>query len=629
MISREVLFKSSSIALPRLSPDGTQVAWIAESSSGQVLVVAAIQCLDQPKITECIPKGFRQFRWSYMPGTLIFVGDQGGNEFWQLYMVNVTTMTSKCLTPALPNVQTRIHTMSYQIPYKIIVAMNDRNFRYHDLLEMDLLSGTLTRFFVNDRYTAIFCDDFYTPKIAESMDENGGKFFWILNTDQSAECFFQVPLDSSLNTDFSALSKDGKFAWFIDSTIHDKAILVKRPLDVSMLDSPEIIQTSDRADIDRVIYDANQSPIAVSYTHERRHWLGLDQSTQAQIDVLTSQFHGDLEIIGQSENKETWLIAEHSGDYPIQYAIYQRQDNIIIPLLQNSDSNPKVPWSKMRSVTFYFKDNFPCVSYYSLPHWEPEHGGGPNEPLPTVLLVHGGPWRRDYWKFNSRHQWLANCGYAVLSPNFRGSAGFGKQFLNAGNGEWGKKMQDDLIEALDWAVQQGVTDPKRVAIMGGSYGGYAALQAVSTLPSVFSCAVAWAPISNLVSFTNNIPKYWEAMKAMFHSRIGDSSQEDVLLEQSPITYSHQVQCPVFLGHGYNDTRISCQESIQFFSRLKMHGKSAVLAVFPDEGHKLVKKVNLLTYYALVEQFLSQHLGGGFLGEINEEEKISSVRIFTS
>jgi dipeptidyl aminopeptidase/acylaminoacyl peptidase len=264
------------------------------------------------------------------------------------------------------------------------------------------------------------------------------------------------------------------------------------------------------------------------------------------------------------------------------------------------------------------------VSYLTLPPDGPESGAKPQaaeklakpdkpaKPVPMVLFVHGGPWSRDEWGLNSTHQWLANRGYAVLSVNYRGSTGFGKKFVNASNREWGGKMHDDLVDAVKWAVDNGYADAKKVAIMGGSYGGYATLVGMTVTPNVFACGVDIVGPSNLKTFLATIPPYWESGRAMWRIRMGDETTPEgvqFLQSRSPLTFVDRISRPLLIGHGKNDPRVNEAESAQIVKTMRDKKLPVTYVLYPDEGHGFARPENRLSFNAVAEQFLAQHLGG--------------------
>jgi dipeptidyl aminopeptidase/acylaminoacyl peptidase len=271
--------------------------------------------------------------------------------------------------------------------------------------------------------------------------------------------------------------------------------------------------------------------------------------------------------------------------------------------------------ANMHPVTIDSRDGLGLVSYYTLPPGSHGDGDGvPDQPLAMVLVPHGGPWGRDRWGYDGWHQWLANRGYVVLTVNFRASTGFGKAFINAGNREWGAKMHDDLIDAVDWAIEQGIADPARVAIMGGSYGGYATLAGLTFTPDKFACGVDLVGPANLVTLLETMPPYWKPQVELFTTRVGDFRTEDgrkFLASRSPLTYADRICRPLLIGQGANDPRVKQAESDQIVQAMQAKGIPVTYVLYPDEGHGFARPENRLSFNAIAEAFLSECLGGRF------------------
>ncbi len=283
----------------------------------------------------------------------------------------------------------------------------------------------------------------------------------------------------------------------------------------------------------------------------------------------------------------------------------------------------------MHPVVIDSRDGLKLVSYYTLPVWaDPDDDGKPDQPLPTVLSVHGGPWARDNWGYDPIHQWLANRGYAVLSVNFRSSTGFGKAFVNAGDKEWAGKTHDDLLDAVDWAVREGIADEDRVAIMGGSYGGYATLVGMTFTPEKFACGVDIVGPSNLITLLNSIPPYWTPMLNMFTTRIGDHRTEEgrkFLEERSPLNRVDEIQRPLLIGQGANDPRVKQAESDQIVEAMKANGIPVTYVLYPDEGHGFARPENRLSFFSVTEAFLAEHVGGRYQ-PIGDDFADSSIEV---
>jgi dipeptidyl aminopeptidase/acylaminoacyl peptidase len=295
----------------------------------------------------------------------------------------------------------------------------------------------------------------------------------------------------------------------------------------------------------------------------------------------------------------------------MKYYKYDRSKRKVEFLFTNKKDLENYTLSPMTPVIIKSRDGLDLVSYLTLP-LEINLGAGPVRPLPLVLLVHGGPWNRDKFGFNTYHQWLSNRGYAALSVNFRGSTGFGKNFLNAGNMEWGGKMHNDLIDAVNWAIEKKIADPKKICIMGASYGGYATLVGLSFTPDIFACGIDIVGPSNILTLINSVPPYWQPILSGYKKRVGpwDTEEErDFLKQHSPLTFAEKIQKPLLIVQGANDPRVKQSESDQIVKAMQQHNIPVIYALYKDEGHGLVRPENKLSFYAIAENFLATILGG--------------------
>jgi dipeptidyl aminopeptidase/acylaminoacyl peptidase len=353
---------------------------------------------------------------------------------------------------------------------------------------------------------------------------------------------------------------------------------------------------------------------AVAFNYERLHWKVLDPSVAADFDILRRQEDGDMTVVSRTQDDGTWIVVYSLDDGPLRYYFYDRSQRMATFLFTDKENLKNKPLAKMHPVVIKARDGLDLVSYYTLPKGSDSGDGRPDRSLPMVLYVHGGPWGRDYWGFDPIHQWLANRGYAVLSVNFRGSTGFGKNFINAGNMEWGRRMHDDLVDAVKWAVSSGIADPAKIAIMGGSYGGYATLAGLTLTPQLFACGVDIVGPSNLITLLETIPPYWKPAIEQFTTRVGDFRTEEgraLLRERSPLTYADRIVRPLLIGQGANDPRVKQNESDQIVKAMQEKGLPVTYVLYPDEGHGFARPENRLSFYAVAEAFLAEHLGGGF------------------
>ena len=308
-----------------------------------------------------------------------------------------------------------------------------------------------------------------------------------------------------------------------------------------------------------------------------------------------------------------WVAAYLLDDGPVRYYRYDRVKKEARFLFSNREALEGLPLAKVHPVVIKSRDGLDLVSYYMLPlDSDRDSPGHPANPLPIALLVHGGPWARDNWGYNPVYQLLANRGYAVLSVNFRGSTGFGKDFVNAANMEWAGKMHDDLIDAVQWAIDQNIADPRRVAILGGSYGGYATLAGLTFTPDTFACGVDIVGPSNLVTLLNTIPPYWEPQVELWANTVGDHRTEEgraFLTERSPLTHVDRISKPLLIGQGANDPRVKQAESEQIVQAMQDKNIPVTYALYPDEGHGFARPENNLSFFAVTEAFLAGCLGG--------------------
>jgi dipeptidyl aminopeptidase/acylaminoacyl peptidase len=352
---------------------------------------------------------------------------------------------------------------------------------------------------------------------------------------------------------------------------------------------------------------------AVAFNYTRPEWKVLDPSIQGDLDYLRTAARGDLLVTSRTLDDRLWTVAAIVDDGPARFYLYDRTARKATLLFTHRKALEGLPLAAMHPEVITSRDGLKLVSYLTLPVGsDARRAGRPDQPLPMILLVHGGPWTRDTWGFNGEEQWLANRGYAVLSVNYRGSTGFGKRFLNAGSREWAGKMHDDLIDAVDWAIKEGIADRGRVAILGGSYGGYAALVGLTFTPDVFACAVDIVGPSNLETLLNTIPPYWEPGIAMFTTRVGDHRTAEgrrFLESRSPLTFVDRIRRPLLIGQGANDPRVKQSEADQIVAAMQRRGIPVTYVLYPDEGHGFARPENRLSFNAVVEAFLSRHLGG--------------------
>ena len=414
----------------------------------------------------------------------------------------------------------------------------------------------------------------------------------------------------------------------IDSRGRDKAALYTLNL---MTDEKKVIAENEKSDIgDVLVHPTTYEVEAYATNYLRKEWVSLNDDTKTDMDYLESFKDGDLSVYFQSTDNNTWILAYDSPQEYLKYYKYDRNAKKAELLVSSKPEFDDVPLANMYPVEIKSRDGQNLVSYLTIPR-ELDVDGRTSKPAPTVLLVHGGPWGRDNFGFNGLHQWLANRGYVVLSTNFRGSTGFGKNFVNIAAHEWAGKMHDDLIDAVNWMVDEKIADKEKVAIMGGSYGGYATLVGLTYTPDVFACGVDIVGPSNLTTLLNTIPPYWKSFRDVFVHHIGNPDTDEgkaLLEERSPLNRVDSIVKPLLIGQGANDPRVKQTEADQIVKAMNEKQIPVTYVLYPDEGHGFARPENNLSFFAVSEAFLAQHIGGRYQ-DIGDDFKNSSIQIIDS
>lgn len=613
LIPREVLFGNPDRASPQISPDGSKLAYLAPVDGVLNVWVGPPDDITAAKpVTQDKLRGIRAYAWTYTPNTLLYIQDKNGNENWHLYATRVDTMESRDLTP-IEGVRAEIEDVSYKFPAEILVGLNQRNPELNDIYRLDILSGEMTLILENPGFASFVTDDDYNIRFAMRMTDDGGQEYLKYTEGDQWEPWMKIPMEDSLTTYPVGFDKTGYQLYFVDSRGRNTAALTVINLPSN---TEEVIAQDPKSDVAGVmVHPVEKTMQAVAFDYLRQEWLPLDPVVGHDLDVLHEVAEGELEIISRTLDDQTWVVAYLVDNGPVRYYLYDRGTGQARFLFTNRPALEGLPLVHMHPIIIKSRDGLDLVSYLSLPiNAKMDENLELVKPLPMVLLVHGGPWARSTWGYDPQHQWFANRGYAVLDVNFRGSTGFGKAFVNAGNKEWGAKMQDDLIDGVNWAISQGIADKDLVAIFGGSYGGYAALAGLTFTPDVFACAVDIVGPSNLVTLLNSLPPYWEPMIQMFITRVGDNRTEkgrQFLLSRSPITYVDKIDRPLLIGQGANDPRVKQQESQQIVQAMQQKNIPVTYVLFPDEGHGFARPENRLAFFAVAEAFLAEQLGGRF------------------
>ena len=622
LIPRKALFGNPSRERVTVSRNGARIAYLAPIDGVMNLWVAPVDSPeDATSVTQDTSRGIPFYVWSHNPDFILYVQDTAGDENWHLYSVDLRSRVSTDLTPH-EGVHAMLSGLSPLFPNEALVALNDRDARFHDVHRIDILTGESSSVQINDIGASGFvADDDFAVRLAHMTQPDGSWHTLSRSTNDDWETMIEGGVEDALTTHLLGFDSTGRRLYMLDSRGRDTSALVE--IDTDTMWERELA-IDDRADATGfIIHPSTRVPQAVAFEYDRVRWHVLDDSIAEDVEHIRRASQGDFHVVSRSHDDRLWVIVYDIDDGPARFYLYERETGDLSFLFSNRPDLEEFDLAPMRTAVLESRDGLGLVVYYTLPL-----DAGAREPLPTVLFVHGGPWGRDSWGYNAHHQLLANRGYAALSVNFRGSTGFGKAFVNAGDREWAGKMHDDLLDAVEWAVERRISDPDRIAIMGGSYGGYATLVGLTFTPDVFACGVDIVGPSNLNTLLDTVPPYWEPEIATMRARVGDNSTDEgrrFLAERSPLTHAGRITRPLLIAQGANDPRVKRAESDQIVEAMKSHGIPVTYVLFPDEGHGFARPENSLAFTALAEAFLSRCLGGSY-EPIGDDFTGSSIQV---
>lgn len=610
LIPRHLFFGNPDKTSVQISPDGKHISYLASVNGVLNVWVGPV---DDPAaahpVTHDSNRGVRFYLWAFSSSHILYIQDQGGDENWRIYSTRISDGEVRDLTP-IEGVQARILKVSPRFRDEILIGLNDRKPELHDVYRLNIVTGARERVLENPGFLNFLIDEDLQVRFALQTTPDGGMNI-LKRSGDDWTLFEQIPQVDMMTTEPVGFSADGRRLYLMDSRGRNTSALFSVDLDMG---TRTLHAEDSKADIsDVMIHPVTRVLQAAAFTYERRRWQVLDATIASDLDNLKSTASGEIEVVSRTLDDRRWIVSDQQDNSPDRYYLYDRDTAKSHFLFTSREALEGLPLARMHPVVIPARDGLQLVSYYTLPVDRDRNASGHlDRPLPMMLLVHGGPWGRDEWGYNPFHQWLANRGYAVLSVNFRASAGFGKAFINAGDLEWGAKMHDDLIDAVDWAVHEGIADPERVAIGGGSYGGYAALAGLTFTPEKFACGFSLVGPSNLVTLLETIPPYWQPMIEMFTTRVGDFRTEEgraFLTQRSPLTYADRIQRPLLIGQGANDPRVKQAESDQIVQSMQAKNIPVTYVLYPDEGHGFARPENRLSFNAVAEAFLAHCLGG--------------------
>ena len=605
LIPRDILFGNPVKTSPQVSPDGKQMAYLAPVNNVLNVWVGTIGQDDDRPVTNDVERGIRFYTWAADNKHILYLQDVGGNENWRLYATNLESQETRDLTP-FENVQARVIDRDKHFPNELLIGMNKDNPQVHDVYHLDLASGELTLVTKNPgNIVGWVTDANFKVRGALAMAPDGSMHLQVRQNEESewTEIVTWGPEDNQTSGPIG-FTLDGQSIYLQDSRDYNAGRLVKMDIATGAI---TVIAEDPEYDVGSTMIHPDTREIqAVAFDRDRLEWSVLDDSIKADFEYIRGLHRGDFSVSSRDDADATWIVAFTVDNGPVPFYAYDRKTRTATFLFDNQPALNKYTLATMEPISFTSRDGLTIHGYLTLPPGEERKN------LPLVLNVHGGPWARDDWGYRPDVQWFANRGYVCLQVNYRGSTGYGKAFMNAGNKEWGGKMHDDLVDAVNWAVERGIADPKKVSIFGGSYGGYAALVGATFTPDVFCCAVDIVGPSNIITLIQTIPPYWAPLISIFHQRVGDpSTEEEFLKSRSPLFKVDQIKIPMLIGQGANDPRVKQAESEQIVEAMKSKGIPYEYMLFPDEGHGFAKPENRLKFYAEAEKFLAKYVGGRY------------------
>ena len=599
LIPLEVLLGNPERVGARIAPDGKRLSYLAPLDGVMNVFVGDAGSGNERPVTHDTDRGIQDYLWAHDDRHLMYVRDKDGSEDFRLYDVDLETGVERDLTP-LDGVQCRVIAHRKDFPNDVLIAINKDNPRLHDVYRLDLTTAALEKVVENPGFFSWVVDADLQVRGAVMPLPDGGAAIMVRDDEASDwRPLLKVPPEDAELTAPLGFTKDGNAMYLRMSVDANAGRLVQ--IDIAT-GAVEVIAEDPAYDIVDAVFNPDTRGIeAATLYRDRLEYQIFDDAVRGDIEALQRLNTGDLVIGDRDRDDATWLVAFHSDSGPVKFYTWDRDSKTATFLFDHQPQLNNYPLVPMEPFAFTSRDGLTIHGYLTFPPQVERTD------LPAVLLVHGGPWARDLRRFDARAQWLANRGYLCVQVNFRGSSGYGKDFLNAGDREWGAKMQDDLLDAMDRLVAQGIVDRERMAIYGVSYGGYAALIGATFTPNFFKCAISMVGPSNLITLLESFPEYWMPMIAMWRKRVGED--REFLWSRSPLSKVDDIRIPILIAQGENDPRVNKAESEQIVAAMRERGIPHEYVMYENEGHGLARPENRLDFYHRADRFLAKHLGG--------------------
>jgi dipeptidyl aminopeptidase/acylaminoacyl peptidase len=633
LLELEQFFRDPQHAAGRISPDGDYVALVSAHEGAMNLhLMKRGDPLESARPLTEEPRSIMGFFWSRDGRHLIFVRDRDGDENLELRVIALEDAVGQDGIPESRHlaggdgVQARVQHVPRSTPEYIFVGLNERDPRLHDVYRVALETGEKTR--VAKNTAEIEGWGFHEGELRKAVrttDDAGTEILRVQSQDEF-ESIYTCAFGETCS--IANFHPDGE-RLYMRTNAGDERDLIELVLFDPATGEEERVHRDPEGEVDlggAKFSDQDHRLLATVYTGDRQRIYAHDEDFESHLDWLRDELgEGELEITSRTRDESLWTVGVIRDSDPGSVYLANVETREIERLYEGRPDLPREHLAPMEPIRYTARDGQEIPGYLTLPH------GAEPEGLPLVVMPHGGPWIRDTWGYSGTVQFLANRGYAVFQPNFRGSSGFGKGFLNAGNQEWGTGvMQHDVTDGVKYLIDQGIADPERVAIFGASYGGYSALAGLTWTPELYTAGVSMVGPSNLITLMESIPPYWEAGIRRMHGRVGDPEDPDDrerLKAQSPLFHVENIQAPLMVAQGANDPRVKQQESDQIVAALREAGHPVEYLLAPDEGHGLVDQTNRLAFFAGLETFLAEHLGGRHQADYPEavQERLDLLR----
>jgi dipeptidyl aminopeptidase/acylaminoacyl peptidase len=620
LIDRELFFGDPEISGAQISPDGRFISFRKPYRGVMnIWVKRTAEPFDAAKpMTADTSRPVPGYFWSQDSRYLLYVQDKGGNENYHIYAVDPAAPAepatgvppARDLTP-YGAIQARINSVPRKTPTTIVVSLNDRDPQWHDVYRLDLTSGDRTLVMENkDRVAGFFADQDGNLRMGVRVKDDGGTELLRVNRNGTLFPVFDCSNEETCGP--VRVHQDGRRVYLV-SNKGEEVDLARLVLFDPHTREIELVESDPEGQVDfggAEFSDVTGDLLATVYVGDRQRIYPKTPEFTRDLERLRKALpDGELNIGAETSDERLWIVTVGRDVDPGAAYLYDRQGGTVTLLYRSRPALPSEHLAFMKPVRYAARDGLTIPAYLTLPRGvEPRN-------LPTVIMPHGGPWGRDTWGYDPYTQFLANRGYAVLQPNFRASTGYGKKFLNAGNKQWGiGSMQHDISDGVAYLVQEGIADPRRVAIFGGSYGGYATLAGVAFTPELYAAGVSYVGPSNLLTLLASIPPYWAPVRKIFNHRLGnpdDSADVELLKKMSPIHSADRIRAPLLVIQGANDPRVNKAESEQIVVSLRDRGRPVEYLLAPDEGHGFAGRENRLAVAAAMEKFLAAHIGGRF------------------